>query len=219
MIAARVMRGAISLSIPSHLPMMLASIFNRPVRLRPGRAKLSMNREPIGSETPRNTIGTSRVSRCNAAAIGVASPTTTSDCKASNCELLRLIGATGGCEAMLDLNIAAAHPSIPFELPPESQEPCLYLGIVLCDARQHADPPHSVALLRPRRHRPRRRASEPRDELPAPHSITSSAVASSVGGTSMPRVLAVCRLMMNSNLVDCTTGKSAGFAPLRMRAT
>ena len=27
---------------------------------------------------------------------------------------------------------------------------------------------------------------------------------------------AVCRLMTNSNLVDCKTGRSAGFAPLRL---
>jgi hypothetical protein len=29
--------------------------------------------------------------------------------------------------------------------------------------------------------------------------------------------LAVCRLMTNSNLVGCTTGRSVGLAPLRMR--
>jgi hypothetical protein len=46
--------------------------------------------------------------------------------------------------------------------------------------------------------------------------ITSSAMACSVGGTSMPSAFAVCMLMTNSNLVDCTTGKSAGLAPLRM---
>src|SRR5262249_26250481 len=34
------------------------------------------------------------------------------------------------------------------------------------------------------------------------HSITSSARASSVGGTSRPRAFAVLRLMTNSNLVD-----------------
>ena len=34
--------------------------------------------------------------------------------------------------------------------------------------------------------------------------------------TSMPSALAVCRLMTNSNLVDCKTGRSAGFAPLRI---
>ncbi len=49
------------------------------------------------------------------------------------------------------------------------------------------------------------------------HSITSSAVASSLSGTVRPSILAVGTLMTSSNLVDCTTGKSAGFAPLRMR--
>ena len=41
--------------------------------------------------------------------------------------------------------------------------------------------------------------------------------ASSVGGTSRPSALAVLRLMTNSNLVACMTGRSAGFSPLRMR--
>jgi hypothetical protein len=49
------------------------------------------------------------------------------------------------------------------------------------------------------------------------HSITSSAVESSVGGTARPSILAVSALITSSNLLDCTTGKSAGFAPLRMR--
>ena len=48
------------------------------------------------------------------------------------------------------------------------------------------------------------------------HSITSSARASSVGGTSTPSARAVGRLMTNSNLLDCTTGRSAGLAPLRI---
>ena len=48
------------------------------------------------------------------------------------------------------------------------------------------------------------------------HSITSSARASSIGGTSRPSERAVCKLMTNSNLVDCKTGSSAGLAPLRM---
>src|SRR5262249_52768362 len=55
------------------------------------------------------------------------------------------------------------------------------------------------------------------DELAPFHSITSSARASSVGGTSRPSAFAVLRLITSSNLVDCTTGRSAGFAPLRMR--
>src|SRR5262249_37630118 len=74
-------------------------------------------------------------------------------------------------------------------------------------------------LLRARLERPcSRRAAEERDEMAPPHhSITSSARARSVGGNASPSTLAVFKLMMNSNLVDCTTGKSAGFSPLRMR--
>jgi hypothetical protein len=45
------------------------------------------------------------------------------------------------------------------------------------------------------------------------YSITSSATERTAGGTSMPIARAVCKLMTNSNLVDCSTGKSAGFAP------
>jgi hypothetical protein len=47
-------------------------------------------------------------------------------------------------------------------------------------------------LLRTGRERPRGRAAEKRDELaPVAHSITSSARASSVGGTSSPSALAM----------------------------
>jgi hypothetical protein len=49
------------------------------------------------------------------------------------------------------------------------------------------------------------------------YSITSSARARSVGGTSMPSVLAVFRLTTSSNVVGCCTGRLAGFSPLRMR--
>jgi hypothetical protein len=60
-------------------------------------------------------------------------------------------------------------------------------------------------------------AAEQRDERASPHSITSSARASSCAGTVSPSIVAVWALMISSNLVDCTTGKSAGLAPLRMR--
>src|SRR5262249_51786945 len=55
--------------------------------------------------------------------------------------------------------------------------------------------------------------------LPSHHSITSSASASSLSGTVRPSAFAVVRLMMNSNFVGCTTGRSAGFSPLRTRPT
>src|SRR5712691_5408914 len=74
-------------------------------------------------------------------------------------------------------------------------------------------------LLRSRRKRPRRRAADKRDELAPPHSITSSASASSVGGISTPNAFAVARLMTSSNLVPSSTGRSPGFSPLRIRPT
>src|SRR6516225_9148624 len=70
-------------------------------------------------------------------------------------------------------------------------------------------------LLRPRRERPRcSRASEKRDELAPPHhSITLSARSRSGGGIARPIAFAVCRLTASSNLVGCSIGKSAGWAP------
>ena len=72
-------------------------------------------------------------------------------------------------------------------------------------------------LLRARRERPPA-AAPPSSVMNSrrSHSITSSARASSVGGTSRPSAFAVLRLMTSSNLVDCTTGRSAGFSPLRI---
>src|SRR5262249_1671597 len=76
-------------------------------------------------------------------------------------------------------------------------------------------------LLRARPERPRDGCTaEQRYELAAAaHSITSSARASSVAGTSMPIALAALRLITNSYLVGACTGRSAGFSPLRMRST
>ena len=52
--------------------------------------------------------------------------------------------------------------------------------------------------------------------LASHHSITSSARASSVGGTSRPSALAVTKLMAKSNIAGYMTGKSA-FISLRDR--
>src|SRR5262244_4161251 len=57
----------------------------------------------------------------------------------------------------------------------------------------------------------------PQGGHPPHHSITSSASNWSALGTSRPSNLAACALMTNSNLVDCTTGRSAGFAPFKIR--
>src|SRR5262249_55913613 len=92
----------------------------------------------------------------------------------------------------------------------------IFQGWFRPSGRDDADPSHTLGLLRARRERPgSRRAPEQRDELAAVQSITSSARASSVGGISTPIVLAAFKLMINSNLVGCSTGKSTGFAPLK----
>src|SRR5207249_11237575 len=56
-------------------------------------------------------------------------------------------------------------------------------------------------------------------EVGGPHSITSSALISNEFGMVRPRALAVLRLTTNSNLVGCSTGRSDGFAPLRILST
>src|SRR5262249_45295541 len=61
------------------------------------------------------------------------------------------------------------------------------------------------------------RAAEQRDELAPPHSITSSASDNKSSEILIPSALAALRFITNSNLVGCTTGRSAGLAPLRIR--
>jgi hypothetical protein len=51
------------------------------------------------------------------------------------------------------------------------------------------------------------------------YSITSSACASSVGGTVMPAILAVLRLITSSYFVGSWIGRSATFSPLNIRST
>src|SRR6185369_12428083 len=81
-------------------------------------------------------------------------------------------------------------------------------------ATQHSLPSGRYSLLGPDFHQLDRASFAWRT-----HSITSSARASSVGGISRPRALAVLRLTTSSYLVGACTGRSAGFSPLRMRST
>src|SRR5260370_18110286 len=54
-------------------------------------------------------------------------------------------------------------------------------------------------------------------ERASPHSITSSARASPLGGTPRPIAFAVLRLMTSSYLVGACTRRSASLSPLWMR--
>ncbi len=49
--------------------------------------------------------------------------------------------------------------------------------------------------------------------------ITSSAWKRTVGGIVRPKAWAVLRLITSSNFIGCSTGKSAGLAPLRSLST
>src|SRR5262249_13370229 len=130
---------------------------------------------------------------------------------------LTLLGVVGR-KAIVNADIPTYRPSELVEPLLECHEACLHSRIILGIARQHADPSYLLGLLRARRERPgRRRAAEQRYERAPFHSITSSARASKVGGRVRPSILAVWALMTSSNLLDCTTGRSAGLAPLRMR--
>src|SRR6516164_9643477 len=83
----------------------------------------------------------------------------------------------------------------------------LTFRLVSAVVHQHADAAHSAGLLRARRERHRSRCTAyDCNELAPLHSITSSAVESSVGGIVTPSAFAVLRLITNSNLVGCSTG-------------
>ncbi len=84
----------------------------------------------------------------------------------------------------------------------------------LQDARWQARPALASA------HRPLQAEVRLRAATALAHfSTTWSARASNDGGIVRPRALAVLRLTTRSNLVGCSTGKSAGLAPLRILST
>ena len=82
--AARVMRGATSLSNSSHFAPIAYSKAVNPVVLPPGRAKLSTKPAPTGSMTPPNTIGTVRVACCTVATLKLVSVRMTSGASATS---------------------------------------------------------------------------------------------------------------------------------------
>src|SRR5262249_12778678 len=123
--------------------------------------------------------------------------------------------------ADVEARVAAGGPAQFRQLLHDRGELSLALPIALARRQEHADAAHALWLLRSRRKRPRcRRAAKQRDELAPPHhSITSSARASTVGGTLRPSAFAVLRLTTVSYLVGCCTVGSAGFATLSVRWT
>src|SRR5262245_60063274 len=103
---------------------------------------------------------------------------------------LHEIGAIGshqvhivGGPTLVEFDVAAPRPSQPLQLLSQCANTGLPFGIGRKVGHPNPDAPHALALLRARRERPRcSRAADERDELPPPHSITSSARASSGSG-------------------------------------
>src|SRR5262249_15340854 len=134
-------------------------------------------------------------------------------------EFANAIGIPCG-PAVIDPHVAALGPARLLQSLQERRDAGLAYRMVFGERHKHTDALDLRALLRTRRERPRDcRAAEQRDELAAFHSITSSARASTVGGTSSPSTLAVLRLIISSYFVGACTGRSAAFSPLRMRST
>src|SRR4029077_414172 len=115
--------------------------------------------------------------------------------------------------AAVNLHVLADGPARLPQALQKCPDASLKFRIVCCCRQEHADAPYS--LLRAPRQRPcRRRAADERDELAALHSITSSARASTLSEILTPSASAVLRLITSSDLVSCSTGRSAGSAPL-----
>src|SRR5215831_6782810 len=119
--------------------------------------------------------------------------------------------------AILDRHILAFYvPAFADALPECGHKTCSVGGR---RAAEEPDYRHRRLLCSRRKRPPSRRAAEQRYELAPLHSITSSARASSVVGTSRPSAFAVLRLITKSYLVGACTGRSAGFSPFSMRST
>src|SRR3954452_24793078 len=86
-------------------------------------------------------------------------------------------------------------------------------------AEQNTDAGGRTRALCMRRNRQSHSTAEEPNKIAPPHSITSSARARSVGGIVRPRDLAVPRLITNSNMVGCSTGRVLGCAPFRILST
>ena len=188
-----------------------------PVTLPPGRLRLATSPSWTGSAPIPKTIGIVVVAIFAASAAGIA--------VRGNHGHLTANQISRQCRQSIVLAVRPAvlyrHVSV-LEIAGVLQalaEPTHNIvGSIRRSGAEEPDDRHR-RLLRARRERPRNRTTKQRDELAPNHSITSSARASTVGGMSRPSAFADLRLMTSSYLVGACTGRSAGFAPLRMRST
>jgi hypothetical protein len=121
--------------------------------------------------------------------------------------------AIGGTRSYVDRNVTTVGPAKLLQALHESRCAQMHCLIVSVEWDQYTNAPHSPArLLRPRHQRPRRRTTEPCDEVSAfDHSITSSARNNIDCGTVRPSALAVLRFTTISYFTGNCTGRSPGI--------
>jgi hypothetical protein len=150
--AARFKPGAISESSSSHLPPSEASLLAKPVAFPLGRSSRATMLLTTGSATFAKTIGIVRVSRWTAAVARVAAVSMMSGLQAD--QLCRERSYPIGVSASItkvDPHIAAIDPTQARKRLRQRRDVSLCHEIVFVAGPEHADPPHAVALLRPRR--------------------------------------------------------------------
>jgi hypothetical protein len=145
--------------------------------------------------------------------------------------LLDEVGGEGGQAIGLSFAVPELEPNVPIIRPPallKRRPECIHASLrlrVSLDIRQEQT--QSAHSVRRRRFGSDRRknetasendceSAENREELASLHSITWSARKRMDCGIERPRAFAVLRLITSSNLVGCSTGRSPGFAPLRI---
>src|SRR6266851_2131331 len=184
MSAARERFGAISLSRSSHFAPKVGSRWVKPVRLPPGWARLATKPWATGSLTATKTIGIVRVVRCIAAVAGLATAISTPQQELTWTTQRQITFTSTFQNAITTLTLG---------FPPSSVSSCTVTRITTLGffARAFAHSRSIISAFSTSVSRrcmnilhdkwPRgRRTAEHRDELAAPHSITSSARASMV---------------------------------------
>ena len=169
--AARVTRGAISLSSSSHFPLMRYSKIVKPVALPPGRARLSTKPAPTGSMTTTNTIGTVRVACSSGATVAVPVPATgTSGPSAANSAACLRMSSALVVAHRVSINTLrrSTQPKLPQALQ-ERRDAGLKFRIVRGCGHEHTDSPHPLGFLCARGERPRGRTTKSAKKLPPLH--------------------------------------------------
>jgi hypothetical protein len=107
----------------------------------------------------------------------------------SDCRIAIYVAASA--KTIVNVDCPSFHPSEFCKLILKSRNLLLHLGVVLRIGKPHSNSAQTLTLLRVRHQWPRCYTAEQADELPPPHSITSSAIASSDGGTVRLSIVAV----------------------------